>query len=123
MASLNNVTNNDLKIYKKFLDLIAYTTNLLTKFPRSEKFALSSDIRKNLYTGLGHLIRAIKLYNKHDKLEQLFDFDVTLSVLKVQIRLANQRHYLTQKNYTVWSENVTEICNMLGGWISSCQRR
>lgn len=123
MANSNNVTNHDLLIYPKYLELIYYTTNLLAKFPRSEKFALSTEIRDNLYNGLSHLIRSIKLYNKREKLDNLFEFDVALSILKVQIRLANKNHYITEKNYTFWSQSVTDIGNMLGGWISSCQKR
>lgn len=123
MSTGNNVTNHDLLIYQKYLELVYYTTNILVKFPRSEKFALATEIRDNLYSGLSHLIRAIKLFNKRDKLDNLFEFDVSLSILKVQIRLANKNHYISEKNYTFWSQSVTDIGNMLGGWIASCQKR
>ncbi len=27
------------------------------------------------------------------------------------------------KNYTAWSKKITNIGNLLGGWIKSCQKR
>ena len=115
--------NNNLSIYQKYLELIYYTNTLLVKFPRSEKFALASEIKKNLYEGLNYLLRAIKLFNKREKLNNLFELDVALSILKVQVRLSDKYKYISRQNYSAWSSLITDICNMLGGWINSCQKK
>ena len=41
--------DNRLVIYQKFTNLIYYSKNLLNKYPKSERFDLSSDIKNILY--------------------------------------------------------------------------
>ena len=66
---------------------------------------------------------AIKCYNRQDKLRYLNEFDINLNLLKVQIRLSYKYKYITIQNYQSWSKLITDICNMLGGWISSCLKK
>ncbi len=40
-------TESNLLIYQKYTDVIQYGYNLLRKYPKSEKYGLSSEIRKN----------------------------------------------------------------------------
>lgn len=119
----NSITKGDLTIYNKYLELVYYTNKIVRKYPKSEKFALVNEIKQELYAGLKQMLFAIKTYNKYDKLKYLKEFDMTLSLLKVQIRISFKFQYISQKNYTAWSNLVTDVCNMLGGWISSCQKR
>ncbi len=65
---------------------------------------------------------AIKSFNKHDKLRYLNEFDVNLNLLKVHIRLSFKYKYISLQNYQSWANLLTDICNMLGGWILSCQK-
>lgn len=123
MVNDNSNTKNNLKIYQKYLELIYYSNDIVRKYPKSENFTLVSEIKSTLYTGLKNLMYAIKSYNKQDKLKHLSDFDIDLSLLKVHIRLSYKYKYITLKNYQTWSSLITDICNMLGGWISSCQKR
>ena len=76
-----------------------------------------------MYSGLRLLMYAIKSYKVQDKLKYLDEFDINLSLLKVFIRLSYKYKYISSQNYSSWSNIVTNICNMLGGWISSCQKR
>ena len=41
----------------------------MKKYPKSEKFALVSEIKQTLYLGLRNLLFAIKSFNKYDKLK------------------------------------------------------
>lgn len=123
MVNDNSNTKNNLKIYQKYLELIYYSNDIVRKYPKSENFTLVAEIKSTLYTGLKNLMYAIKSYNKQDKLKRLSDFDIDLSLLKVHIRLSYKYKYITLKNYQTWSSLITDICNMLGGWISSCQKR
>ena len=119
----NEANNKNLKIYQKYLELIYYSNDIVRKYPKSENFTLVSEIKKSLYTGLRSLMYAIKCYNKQDKLKYLNEFDINLNLLKVQIRLSYKYKYITMQNYQTWSNLITDICNMLGGWISSCLKR
>ena len=84
---------NNLVIYQKYMELIEYTNNILRKYPKSETFALVKECKS------------------------------TLHIMKVHIRLSYKYKYISMQNYQTWSNLITNICNMLGGWINSCQKR
>ena len=119
-----NISNNtDLDIIKKYLDLIYYTNTICVKYPKNEKFSLVADTKKSLYEGLRNLLYAKKEFYPKNKLNYLNNLDVELNLQKVFIRLAFKYKYISLKNYETWSSLVTEVCNMLGGWIKQCQKR
>ena len=121
----NKTNNSNLKIYQKYLELIYYSNDIVRKYPKSENFTLVKEIKNSLYTSLRNLMYAIKLFNKNDKLRYLNEFDINLDLLKIQIRLSYKYKYkyISIKNYETWSNLITDICNMLGGWIISCQKQ
>lgn len=112
-----------LVIYQRYLDLIYYTNNLCIKYPKSEKLALASETKQAMYLGLRHLMYAFREFNKKNKLEHLNDLDVELNLQKVFVRLAYKYQYISKQNYETWCTKITDICNMLGGWIKSCLAR
>lgn len=114
---------NNLAIYQKYMELIYYTNDIVKKFPKSETFALVKEIKDSLYSGMRNLMYAIKTFKVTDKLKYLNEFDIDLSLLKVYVRLSNKYKYISTQNYASWSSIITDICNMLGGWINSCQKR
>lgn len=114
---------NNLAIYQKYMELIYYTNDIIKKFPKSETFALVKEIKDTLYCGLRKLVYAIKVYRITEKLNVLNELDINLSLLKVYIRLSFRYKYISSQNYSSWSNIITDISNMLGGWINSCQKR
>lgn len=115
--------NKSLKIYQRYLELVDYSNDIVRKYPKCENFALVQEIKNSLYLGLRNLMYAVKSFNKKDKLQRLNELDINLSLLKVQIRLSYKYRYISLQNYQSWSTIITDICNMLGGWILSCQKR
>ena len=115
--------NKSLKIYQRYLELVDYSNDIVRKYPKCENFALVQEIKNSLYLGLRNLMYAVKSFNKKDKLQHLNELDINLSLLKVQIRLSYKYRYISLQNYQSWSTIITDICNMLGGWINSCQKR
>ena len=113
----------NLLIYQKYLELIYYTNDLVRKYPKSETFALVKEIKSTTYSGLRLLIYSIKTYNKNEKLKYLNELDINLNVLKVHIRLSYKYKYISMQNYQTWSNLITNICNMLGGWITACLKK
>lgn len=123
MEEKMNQQNSNLKIYQKYMELIYYTNDLVRKYPKSETFALVEEIKHTLYAGLRLLVYAIKTYKKQDKLNFLNELDINLNLLKVHIRLSYKYKYITVQNYNHWSSLITDICNMLGGWINACLKK
>ena len=44
-------------------------------------------------------------------------------MLKVLIRLYYKNKYINKRNYASWSKKITNIGNLLGGWINSCLKQ
>lgn len=114
--------DDKLLIYQKVTNLIYYSKNLLNKYPKSERFDLCTDIKNILYTTLRNIIFAWKAYENKEKLKYLRIVDVDLMVLKSLITISYKYQYITQKNYMVWCNHVSEIGKLVGGWIKSCQK-
>lgn len=113
----------ELIIYKQYVELICYTEMILEKFPKKERVALVSTIKSNTYEGLKNIIKAYKVFDKSEKLKTLTNLDIDMKMLKVMIRLSYKNKYISINNYTAWSKKLSNICNMLGGWIKSCQKQ
>jgi len=122
MADLGKA-KDDLVIYQKYLDLVYYTYDLCRKYPKSEKSALVAETKQSLFNGVRNLICAYKEFNKKGKLVYLNQLDVELKLQKVYIRLAFRYQFISKQNYETWSNKITDICNMLGGWIKNCLTR
>ncbi len=118
---MNNREN--LPIYQKYIELIYYTNDLVRKFPKSEKFVLTQEIKQDLYKGLRCLLFALKIYDRNGKLKYLNELDININLVKIHIRLAYRYEYITLQNYTTINKKMFEICNMLGGWINSCLKK
>ena len=107
----------DLTIQQKIYDMILYAYPILDNFPKSQKFSMVQDIKRTMDNVLKLVITANKKKNKLPTLEKL---DVELAALRVYIRLAYDLQYFKgAKNYMTFSKHLTEIGNMLGGWIKS----
>ena len=116
-------TKDNLVIYQKYMELLYYSNDIVKKYPKSETFAMATEIKNIVNAGLKDIMFAIKSFRKQDKLNYMHELDINLCLLKVQVRLSYKYRYISQKNYESWSTLITNICNMLGGWITSCQKR
>jgi hypothetical protein len=96
--------------------MMEYGYGALAQFPKSEKFALVTDIKHSMDKMLERTIEAQKKYYKKTTLQ---DLDVEIMKLKAYLRLSQNLGFLPMKKYSVWSEKVVEIGKMLGGWLKS----
>lgn len=106
----------DLKILQKIFDMMEYAYPVLAQFPKSEKFALVTDIKRCMDTLLERCIEAKKKYFKKTTLQ---DMDVELLKIRAYLRLSHQLGFLPHKKYEAWSEMLVEIGKMLGGWLKT----
>lgn len=103
-------------IVQKVFDMMEYAYPALAQYPKGEKFALVTDIKRSMDTMLERVIEAQKKYYKKTTLQEL---DVEIAKLKAYLRLSHQLRFLPTKKYEVWSSMVVEIGKMLGGWLKS----
>lgn len=110
------VALDSLQLLTKLEELNKYSHKTVLLFPKAERHVLAEDIRKTLATLIRLTITAAKRYYKKTTLQ---DMDVELEVLRVQIRLAWNLEYINAHKYEVWSEHVSEVGRMLGGWLKN----
>lgn len=104
---------DDLILYKKHIDLMYYSYNLLVKFPRSEKIALVGDIKNCLFV----ILRNIIYYNNENSIVYLNNVLIEIKVLLVLIRISYKMRYINNKNYLAFSKKITVINNLCLGLI------
>jgi len=102
---------------------VLYTEMITEKYPKIEKLAIVTTIKNTTYEGMKNIIEAFKQYDRQDKIKFLNSLDTNLKFLKVLIRVSYKRKYINNKNYTAWIKKITNISNLLGGWIKACQKR
>lgn len=113
----------ELIIYKQYLEFIYYIENITVKYPKTEKYSIVSQIKNNTYEGIKKIILAQKEYDKIKRLNILNDLDVQIKMLNVLARISYKKKYINSNNYQAWSKKTSNISNLLGGWIKSCQRQ
>lgn len=112
-----------LTIYKACLDLIYYTESITIKYPKVEKYSLVSTIKNNTYSVIKKVILGYKTKDRLKRLSILNEIDIDLKMIKILIRVSKKKKCINSNNYNAWSKKLTNIGNLLGGWINSCVKQ
>ncbi|MBV8611147.1 MAG: diversity-generating retroelement protein Avd [Singulisphaera sp.] len=108
--------NQELIVITKTYDLILWTCNHTGRFPRNHRFVLGERIERNLYNLLETLIRAKYTKNRQRLLEVA---NLTLEILRFQMRLAKDLQCLKVESYGFAAKSIDEIGRLVGGWLRS----
>jgi hypothetical protein len=106
----------ELTVITKTYDLILWSCNHTSKFPRNHRFVLGERIERNLYTLLETLIRAKYTKERQRLLEEA---NLTLEILRFQMRLAKDLQCLKVNSYGFAAKSIDEIGRLVGGWLRS----
>jgi hypothetical protein len=87
-----------------------------SRFPRNHRFVLGERLERNLYDLLETLIKARYTRQRQPLLEQA---NLTLEVLRFQVRLAKDLACLKTKSYGFAARAIDEIGKLVGGWLRS----
>jgi len=102
----------ELVIITKTYDLILWSCNHTSRFPRQHRFVLGERLERTLYDLLDTLIQA--KYNRERTL-LLNDTNLKLEILCFQIRLAKDLQCLQVKSYGFAAKQIDEIGRLVGG--------
>jgi four helix bundle protein len=106
----------NLIIYQRVYDLMIYLFPIIDRFPRHEKFVLCTELKNCILIIARKIVRANKSRNKRPI---LYDIDVAIEEVRLLIRFAHDRKYLSHKSYEETSKRINEIGRLLGGWLKS----
>ncbi len=106
----------EMVVITKTYDLILFSCQHTSKFPRNHRFVLGERIERNLYELLETLIRA-----KYIRLRQglLQEANLLLETLRFQMRLAKDLQCLRINSYGFATKAIDEIGKLVGGWLRS----
>jgi hypothetical protein len=108
--------HQELVVITKTYDLILWSCHHTGKFPRNYRFVLGERIERNLYDLLETLIRAKYTRQRQPLLEQA---NLTLEILRFQMRLAKDLQCLKVESYGFAAKAIDEIGKLVGGWLKS----
>ena len=110
----------ELTIITMSYDLILWSCNHTGKFPRNHRFVLGERIERNLYELLETLIRAKYSRERRPLLEQA---NLTLEILRFQMRLAKDLQCLKIESYGFATRSIDEIGKLVGGWMKASDKK
>ena len=106
----------ELIVITKTYDLILWSCNHTSRFPRNHRFVLGERIERNLYELLELLIEAKYSRAPHPLLQRV---NLALEMLRFQMRLAKDLQCLRAQSYGYASKAIDEIGRLIGGWLRS----
>jgi hypothetical protein len=106
----------ELIVITKTYDLILWSCHHTSRFPRNHRFVLGERIECNLYDFLETLLKARYTRQRQPLLEQA---NLTLGILRFQMRLAKDLQCLKVESYGFATKAIDEIGKLVGGWLKS----
>ena len=103
----------DIPVILKLYDLIVWTLNHTSRFPRHHRYSLGLRIEATLFDLLDMLIEA--RYTR-DKTKLLDKSNILLERFRFQMRLAKDLKALPLNSFEFQAKAVEEIGRMIGGW-------
>jgi len=108
--------HEELTVITKTYDLILWSCNHTSQFPRNHRFVLGERLERNLYDLLDTLIQAKYTRQRQPLLEQA---NLVLEILRFQMRLAKDLQCLKVNSYAFAAKAIDEIGKLVGGWLKS----
>jgi len=108
------MAEKELLVISKTYDLVKWSCEHTSRFPRSHRFVLGERIERGMYELLEVLIQA---KYARDRQELLRRANLNPEVLRFQLRLAKDLQCLRENSYAFASRAVLEIGRMIGGWL------
>ncbi len=104
----------ELLVIGKTYDLVRWSVQHTSRFPRNHRFVLGERLERNLYDLLETLVQARYTRERQPLLAQA---NLRLEVLRFQVRLAKDLQCLRTNSYAHASKCIDEIGCMVGGWM------
>lgn len=101
---------------EKIKDLYVYLNDKLKSWPQYEKYALAECCRCKLL----HMIELCVAINKSSKAKaKVYELDNCLQELRDYMDIAQQAHYLSEKQFLTASKRISEVGGMIGNLIKT----
>jgi len=109
----SNITN--LIVWKKSHELVLKIYDMTSRFPSTEQFGLTSQIRRAAVSIPSNIVEGKARGSDKDLLRFLFYARGSLEEVKYQTLLANDLNYIDKENHSELQNLMFEIDKMLNG--------
>jgi four helix bundle protein len=110
------MTGKEMVIFTRTYDFITWLMPLTEKFPRTQRFVVTQHLQNSVLCFQETIVEANFARGKK-RLEKLYIADAELLKVRIYLRLCNRWQWLSNGQYRHASGMVTEMGNLLGGWI------
>ena len=103
-------------IFVRTYDFILWLIPRTMAFPRSQRFVLTKRLQDSMLSFYEKIIEAA-LCSDRQRFAQLRAADVELVKVRKYLRMAHDLEWFNPRQYQYAAAQVTEIGNLLGGWM------
>ena len=109
----------DLKVWQKSVDLAVLAYSATEKFPRSELYGITNQIRRSAISISSNLAEGFKRNHRKEKMQFYKIAYGSTSELESQIEVSRKLNFLNENDYQCLSCMVIEVGKMLDGLVKS----
>ena len=109
---------SDSILQKKICQMIEDTYPIMQNFPKSERYAMTSDMKRIMDAMVELTIDA----DNHHRKTALEKLDIANKKLKKYVRLSFRLRFMSPRQYKRWSTMLSEIGRIIGGRIAESKR-
>lgn len=110
----DQVRNDDLPIFTKWMDFLEWLLPALDKFPKKVRFTFTQRIENLSLDLVEDLIEARYTSNRKPILKRA---NLRLEKMRILIRIGHKMRYLSNESYRHAAKSIDEVGRMLGGWM------
>ncbi|MDM1522626.1 four helix bundle protein [Empedobacter stercoris] len=107
----------DLNLWKEAHQLVLEVYKTVDKFPKSEIFALSSQMKRCAVSVPANIVEGYKKQTKAHQIHFYNISDTSLEELKYYFLLSRDLKYITEKEYKILISKSEEVGKMITGYI------
>jgi four helix bundle protein len=112
-------TFSELEVWKKAHQMVLTIYKITEKFPKSELFGLTSQIRRASASVPANIVEGFRRQSLKDSLHFYVIADASLEETKYHLLLSRDLEYIDTKNYTTLISLTEEVGRLLTRWIQS----
>jgi hypothetical protein len=109
--------NEQLALKVRAMDLMKYTYQIIQKFPKVERFALTESIKVGTNRAVRLSVHIASYYERENRRELLKELYAEIKTLEIFVQTAYECKYITPQNYEAWTRKLVNIGNMVVGWL------
>jgi hypothetical protein len=104
----------DYPVFTKWYKVLDWIMDTTEKYPKSARFTIATSTVNTSTALLEGIIEAIYTKDRTHILEKL---NLYIEKLRVYMRIAHDRRYISVRQYEYISEELNETGKMIGGWL------